>query len=288
MTRKRRLPNGSIERIPVVSSDTMRHGLRECGAEICLGLAGLLDRPEGAQLTESALRLLFSGGMLTKRGDAAVVRLDRWREICGSLPILSLLGGCVDSMMIPGKVRVSDMTLLCAETAGEAFQPWREQLDFVQRVRFDPTRDPRKQKYLSQAALASVDNRLLGKETARTSGEKAPEDPGRPMPHSFDAICAGSQWEWEVTHDSLSDVESATLNATLALFFHSWRVGGKKGTGHGQIRAVSAESVSLPLLSELRVDCDVSALSVNGKTLLESHMLAQRDSLVALLATVVS
>jgi hypothetical protein len=27
---------------------------------------------------------------------------------------------------------------------------------------------------------------------------------------------------------------------------------------------------------------------VNGKTLLESHMLAQRDSLVALLATVVS
>lgn len=285
MMRKQRLADGTIERIPIVSSDSMRHGLRECGAEICLGLAGLLDRPEG-QLTESALRLLYSGGMLTGRGDASVVKIDRWREVCETLPILSLMGGCIDAMMIPGKMQVGDLVLLCSETAGDAYHPWRDQMDHVQRVRFDVTRDPHKQRLLSDGARAIVDHRLLGKETARAAGDTATEDRGRPMPHSHEVICAGSLWSWELTHNTLTDVEAATLNLSLALFFHSWCIGGKRGTGHGRIRAVKAESVSLPRFCELKTECDVSSLSVSGKTLLETHMQARKDALCDLLAKV--
>lgn len=286
MMRKQRLADGTIEKVPIVSSDSMRHGLRECGAEICLGLAGLLDCPEGPQLTESALRLLYSGGMLTGRGDASVIKIDRWREVCETLPILSLMGGCIDAMMLPGKLQVGDLVLLCTETAGESYHPWRDQMDHVQRVRFDVTRDPHKQRLLSEGARASVDQRLLGKETARASGEIAAEDRGRPMPHSHEVICAGSLWSWELTHNTLTEIELATLNLSLALFFHSWRIGGKRGTGHGHIRAVKAESVSLPRFSELKTDCDVSALSTSHKTLLETHMQASKDALAELLAKV--
>lgn len=287
MMRKRRLKDGTIERVPIVSADSMRHGLRESGAQICLGLAGLLDQPKGPQLSEAALRLLFSGGMLTGRGDASTIRLDKWREYCETLPILALMGGCVDAQMIPGKLRVSDMELLCKETTDD-HPPWRDQMDHVQRVRFDVTRDPAKQQLLSDGAKASVEGRMLAKETARAEGDTkiAVADRGRPMPHSHEAICAGSLWSWELTYSQLTEVEQATLFMTLALFFHSWRVGGKRGTGHGKLTVQHAEQFALPRFSELRTECDVVALNVTGKTLLEQHMKAKATQLAEMLAKV--
>jgi hypothetical protein len=294
MTRKQRTSDG-IKDIPIVSADSMRHGLRECGATLCLGLAGLLDRPEGPQLTEAALRLLYSGGMLTGRGDASVIKLQRWREVCETLPIVSLMGGCVDAMMIPGKLRVSDMVLICTETAtqhggllpeGTTLHGFRSHIEQTQRVRFDVTRDPHKQRLLSDGARTSVDGRMLAKESSREQGEIGEKDRGRPMPHSYEAVCAGSLWSWQISHDNLTEVERAILFLTLAHFFKTWRVGGKRGTGHGELRAIRAEECSLPIFAEMRTEADVTGLSAGWLATAKAHMQERTKTLTDLLLKV--
>jgi hypothetical protein len=277
----------------------MRHGLRETGADLCLRAAGLLDRPEGPQLTDPALRLLYSGGMLTGRGDASVIKVARWRELCDTLPILSLMGGCVDAMMIPGKIRVGDAWLLCAETAHALWpwavavdpgvQPWTEQVEHCQRVRFDVTRDPRAQKLLSDAARAGAEQRLLDKEAAHESDNplEAVADRGRPMPHSHEAVAAGSRWCWEITGTLDTEVEQAMLMSTLAMFFATWLVGGKRGAGrHGELRPLMCKDVRLPSLAPQATDADVTALGETSVDLFRAHMVAHKDRLATLLGEV--
>ena len=295
--RKQRQPDGSYLSVPIISADTMRHGLRETAAILCLDAAGLLTQEGGAKLSESALRLLFSGGMLTGRGDAGTIKLDRWREICEVLPVVSLMGGCVDAMMIPGKVQCSDAKLICAETAhatwswaiaNQTWAPWSEQMEHCQRVRFDVTRDKHKQFLLSETAQADVHRRLLAKESAHEKADHAaePEDRGRPMPHSYVAIAAGARLSWEITGANLSDLERSVLLSSLALMFETWRFGGKRGTGHGKLRALSCQDVALPSVSPMASEADVAALSGTAIGVVRAHMQAQRDKLSALLATV--
>ena len=87
--RKVRRPDGSWAQVPAVSGDALRHGLREAAAYAFLDAIGLL----GAEsLTESALRLLFAGGMVTGRGDSGNVKLDEYHALCDVFPPLALLG----------------------------------------------------------------------------------------------------------------------------------------------------------------------------------------------------
>ncbi|MGH8630893.1 MAG: hypothetical protein ACREU7_09045, partial [Burkholderiales bacterium] len=87
MRQKVRQPDGSFAAVPIITGDTMRHGLREAGTYCLLDCAGLL----GEALTEQALRLLFAGGMVT--GSGSVVKLDEYREMVDLVPTLALLGG---------------------------------------------------------------------------------------------------------------------------------------------------------------------------------------------------
>lgn len=296
MMRKCRQPDGTYQQVPIVTADAMRHGLRETGALLCLQAAGLLDSPDGPQLNEAALRLLFTGGMLTGKGDASVVKVARWRELCETLPILGLMGGCVDAMMIPGKIQVGDCRLLCAETrhalpewtTQEDPQPWTEQVEHCQRVRFDVTRDPVKQKLLSGEARAAAEGKLLAREAAHEGDDAkaSAADRGRPMPHSYEAVASGSRWSWEITGTLDTEVEQATLMSTLALFFETWRVGGKRGTGHGKLRPVACKDIRLPSVAPQASDADVTALGGTSISMFRAHMIERKEKLAALLREV--
>lgn len=240
-------PDGVVRQVPIVTADTIRHGLREAGTFAYLDAAGLLDQ---AALTESALRLLFNGGMITgKGGDSGSVSLDAYRELVELIPHVGLLGGCARNRSIPGKVQVSDALLICEETR-HRLQPWqrdllggrqinshRSYIENEQRVRMDVMLDPSKRRLLTAGDQVRATGKLAASERASETGdaiEKA-EAKSSMMPRSFERIAQGSLFTLSIDAVVQTPLERDALDLMVTAFVTRGRVGGKKGTGHGKI-----------------------------------------------------
>lgn len=272
MRRKVRLPNGRWTRVPYVTGDTMRHGLREAGAYALLEAAGLLEAPA---LSEAALRLLFAGGMVM--GAAAdVVRMDEERRMRETIPILPLLGGCVGNRIVPGKIEVGDAWLICEESA-HILPPWvsawmreheiepsgaRAHVEMVQRVRMDPMLVPAKRLLLTDGDAARAEQRLLASELAseRDDAKGAAASKATMMPFSYETVAAGSLFHWRIDATTHSQIERDTLYVMLAAFLAKARVGGKKGTGHGLLEPIHARGLE----RTASAPTDLDTLAVSG------------------------
>jgi hypothetical protein len=263
MRRRVRQLDGSWCELPIITGDTLRHGLREASSYAFLDAAGLL---EAEALGEAAIRLLFSGGMVTGRGDASNIKLDAFREMCELCPPLALLGGCTDNRVVPGRMNVDDASLVCEENARylpEWALEWhsanhgpldsfRAHLEEVQRVRMDPALDPGKRKLMLPEHQIEVSNRLMTGEQAHAEDatiERA-DSKSSMMPRRFERVAQGSLFHWSLTATCYSDLDVDTLHTMLACFLSDPRVGGKRGTGHGQLRVVAARDVAVARLSE--------------------------------------
>lgn len=299
MRRKVRLPDGGWAHVPVVTADTMRHGLRESGAYALLDAAGLLESPA---LGEAALRLLFAGGMMSGRGDAGVVKLDQFREMSELLPTLALLGGCASNRVIPGRLVVDDAVLVCEETL-HLFPEWvgqhleemkigvstaREHVEEEQRVRMDPTLDPGKRKLLTAGSAEVVQQRLLASEAGHEAADEVAMDGEKSsmMPRRFERVASGSLFFWSVTATTYSDLDLDTFNTMVAAFLSNARVGGKKGTGHGLMRPVVAKHVQLARPRETPAALDANAIAPRLGSLFLAHVSLRKDRLAAFLRTV--
>ena len=272
MRRKVRQPDGRFTRVPYVTGDTMRHGLREAGAYSLLEAAGLLD---ANSLSEAALRLLFSGGMVMGSASDAV-RLDDERRMRETMPILSLLGGCVGNRIVPGKLEVGDAWLVCDETAS-ILPKWvgewtheqemesasaRAHVELVQRVRMDPSLSPSKRVLLTSGATAAVEQRLLMSELAseREDAVGAKAAKSTMMPFSYETLSAGSLFWWRVDAVTHTQIERDTLYVMIAAFLAKARIGGKKGTGHGLLEPIHARGFERQAIAP----ADLDLLSVAG------------------------
>lgn len=279
--RKIRLPSGEWAHVPAISGDCMRHGLREAAAYAFLDAAGLLD---DGSLTEAALRLLFSGGMVTGRGDGANIKLDDYRTMVDLIPPLALLGGCASNRVIPGRIVAEDALLLCEESVHLA-SPWmlahagtlsgqRSHVDVHQRVRMDATLDPAKRRLLSGDARALLEEQSRVSEQASEEDDAIMRDASKStmMPRTFEAITAGSLFGWRVQATCTNELDVDTFHAMLASFLGNARVGGKRGTGFGYIRAVAANEVTLRRPADSMHAVDVTALGPRVGERFRSHV----------------
>ena len=202
MRRKVCTPTGRWVRVPCITADTMRHGLREAAAFTYLDAAGLL----GEALTEAALRLLFAGGMVTGSAGGSI-RLGDYRTMVDLFPPLALLGGCAQNRLIPGRMCVDDATLICEEQA-HALPSWvcdwlaaqsrgldsaRAHVEEAQRVRMDPTLDPLKRTLLTTEQDAQIESRLEASEQAATHEDDAGAGRARSsmMPRRYERLAQG-------------------------------------------------------------------------------------------------
>lgn len=258
MDRKVRQPDGAFLRVPVITGDTMRHGMREAAAYALLDAAGLLD---AGALGEAALRLLFAGGMVTGRGDASSISLEQYRKMSDLIPSIALFGGCADNRVIPGRLIVDDAQLACLELAhhlpdwvtewlkatGSRVEGARAHVEEVQRVRMDPTLDPGKRKLLSSASEGDVQKRLAASEAAHEGGDAARREDSKSsmLPRRFEVLVSGSLFYWSVEATCYSDLDEDTFHVALGAFLAGARVGGKRATGHGKLRVVTARDVAV-------------------------------------------
>jgi hypothetical protein len=300
MRRRQRQADGSFLEIPIITADTMRHGMREAATYVLLDAAGMLERGE---LTEAALRLLFAGGMVTGNGDAATVRLDQYREMVELLPHMALFGGCAGNRVIPGRLTVSDATLICDETI-HLLPGWvgdwlasekvttathRSHVEEVQRVRMDPSLTPEKRHLLSDGARAVTEQRLLASEAAGESADAAGVERSKSsmMPRRMETLVAGSLLFWRVGANCYSPLDVDTFHTAIAAFLASARVGGKRGTGHGLVVPVTARSIGVASPSRnLTALVDPSKPGVDVGAIFRAHVAERSNRVAAFLAKV--
>lgn len=292
--RRVRQADGSFSDVPVISADTMRHGMREASAYAFLDAAGLLD---DGNLTESALRLLFSGGMVGGRGDGGTLNLDQYRQLCELCPPLALFGGCASNRVIPGRLFVEDAVLLCEESArhapewsmdGVTLASQRAHVEEAQRVRMDPTLDPGKRKLLTDGAQVDATKRLASSEAAHAADDAVAREDTKSsmMPRTFERVVQGSLFSWAVSAHTYSDLDVDTLMVALGVFLSRPVVGGKRGTGHGELRVVSARDIAVTRPAERAEVVDVTALGGRVGALFRAHVAERKDRIKSFLGSV--
>lgn len=300
MRRKVRQRDGRFVQVPEVTGDTMRHGLREAAAYAFLDAAGLLD---GGELPEAAVRLLFAGGMITGRGDASVVNMDRFREMVELCPPLALLGGCADNRSIPSRLMVDAATLVCHEQhryLPEWVHAWlkdqgcgdtgsyREQMEVCTRVRMDPILDPAKRHLLSESAQVEVGRRLTAGEKAHSDDDAVAREEAKStmLPRSFERLAQGSLFHWRVTCQCLNDLDVDTFHTVLGVFLGRCIVGGKKATGHGRLRPVAARDIAIARPAEQTTTIDTKALGGRVGSIFRAHVQERREQIKTWMASV--
>lgn len=295
-----RQPGGGVASVPYLSGDCIRHQLREAATYGTLHAAGMLDDP---QLSEGALRLLFAGGMVTGRGDAAVLQIERYRELVALFPPLALFGGCTDNRPVPGQINVDEGNLICSEQAhnfpawvrawlaehGEAVEPCRASIEETQRVRMDPTLFPDKQKLLSETAVMRVNAKALGSEGAHESGDAIEKGKTKStmMPRTHERLIQGSLLWVGVEARTYSPLERDAFDFTVACLLNNFRVGGKLGTGHGRLEFVSGARIRFePTAGSLE---NIGAeLAPKTGDIYRAHVAARKEELAAWLRSPVN
>lgn len=294
MRQKTRLPDGSFVSIPIVTGDTIRHQLREAASYALLDAAGMIDDPS---LGESALRLLFNGGMISGSQDTAV-KLDQFRELVELCPHIALLGGCAQNRSVPGRLSVSAAELICTETAHRmpewvveylreqkaALGSAREHVEEVQRVRMDASLDPGKTKLLSDGGVG-VRNRLLASEHGKEVGDVvlAQDNKSTMMPRRFETLVAGSLFYWKVECDTFNALDRDTFMTMVGAFLQNAKVGGKRATGHGRVRVVVGKQIQWRRPREAPEGLETSALAPRLGSLFYQHVGARKDRVRSLL-----
>lgn len=292
IARRKVRKNGEWFNVPIVSADAMRHGLREASAYAFLDAAGLLSE----SLTEEALRLLFAGGQVTGSAGGGV-KMNEYHEMCELVPMLSLLGGCAQNRVVPGRIWADDAVLICEEAkipewALEVAKPvesLRQHVEEVQRVRMDPMLDPAKHTMLTAGERERVNLRLLRSETASEMKDAPAKDENKStmMPRSFERIAQGSLFYWSVTATTYSEIEADTFITMCAAFLADARVGGKRGTGHGLLKPIAGRNVTLSSPSERIETIKPDSLSTaRVGSLFRAHVAERSERIKAFLSKV--
>lgn len=276
-TKKVRQPDGGgFVRVPLVSADAMRHGLREAAAYVMLHAIGGTEKP---QLSEAALRLLFAGGMVTGRGDAGSVRLGEYRKLVEMVPQLAFLGGCAENRTIPGRLDVDDALLVCSETSRYLPQwiadevpdavasTYRESMEEVQRVRMDPSLDPGKRRLLDAGDADKIERRLEASERASREDDAVAKDAAKStmMPRRFERVAQGALFSWRVSVTLFDALDTDAFYTAFCAFAGSMVVGGGRSVGHGRMRVIKATRTVLRSLSDVPQASEVG-LTVAGSS----------------------
>jgi hypothetical protein len=291
MTKKIGMPDGTIEEVPYITGDCLRHGLRETAAYATLHAANMLDDP---QLDRGALRFLFNGGMITGKGDGSTFKVDKYRELVALFPPLALFGGCTDARALPGQIDVWEGNLVCSETLHllpkwvgewatanlkEVQRAW-ELVEEVQRVRMDPELLPEKIRLLTQADQIVCHNKAAALELARENDDAlaVKENKSAMLPRTHERFLQGSLFCWGVTGRTYTDLELDAFSYIMACYLANMKVGGMARSGHGRMRVVEGRRVhQLPMGSD--IESLGEQLTAGVGTLYRAHVQERSEDL---------
>lgn len=218
--------DGAPVDIPVISGNSIRGQLRR------LVMADMLERvgkiPTGLDLAEiekmasqskGFARLwhsLCSGGMLEQvaEKDSGYIDLAMKRSIRMALPPVSVLGTAIGNQMIQGKIDVAIARPCCIELRDgipEKFQPFCGQ------------------------SYRELEGTSFGTRKDDLHEEREEGDAATQMLYTYDYIAPGTKLFHKITLVNCNDIERAVVGRMIRLWTARPRIGGKAGTGHGEV-----------------------------------------------------
>jgi hypothetical protein len=238
------LPRGELREVPIVSGNSMRHGLRAALADLTLDALGLLK--PGAFASPDSIRFLYNGG--AGSGSEGTLRLDEIRAMHTLVPSSALLGGSSRGMIHHGRLEVGAARLVCAEVEHELEQWQREAIGdmrvmpavayetLLTEYRHDESVKPQGRFLLTSGAQTLIAQQQSKRERAGEAEDdvEIEESKGGQMPYSGQAVIGGSLWTWSVVCHAQDELDEITVQAGLSAFLRRAVVGGRRRVGYGR------------------------------------------------------
>lgn len=287
------LDDGDVSEVPFISGTAMRHQMREAIAVTILDACGLLgqvfDRPD-------PVRLLLSGGSNTGKGNT--LKLDEMRALQSLVPSVRLFGGSTKNGIQFGHIEVGPAVLVCEERLGD-LEPWqREALEGrdikpAESYVSQATNYPRDavdsivgQSLLTDAAKTAELNRKTAREKATDDEDDFAAEDAKSAAriYSSEHIKRGSLFTWDVVGHVDTELDRATLEATLAAFLRKPVVGKSRGVGWGRLGVYAARNFDHLRPSEaLRIITEEQLTDPANAAPLLAHIDARKDEVIACL-----
>lgn len=235
-------PDGTVEKVPVISGNAVRGILRDKGMyhmlqEIGYGVNEETGEVKGLPL--NAFYFLFSGGALTSSGGEGL-DIEHFRKMREIIPLIGLFGGAAGNQIMPGKMKVGKLIPICQETRHlipEVFVPQTPQSvwEYTQTEFYTRRDDAKNDRVRSMMQLkAGGQGSLLGEgETSKEVAAKKATP--QQMMYNVETLAAGTQFYWKVTLEDVTAIEFEALLTTIMVFSKSPVIGGRGATGNGEI-----------------------------------------------------
>jgi|SRR5690625_155106 len=217
--------NGKPIEIPVISGNSVRGKLRDIAA------IEILSKQDGTKIKVDAdsFNLLFTGGSLESKGSSGI-NIEKVRQMRKDMPMLSVLGGSVGNVIIPGKVEIGKLIPIAKETlhlipeqyhnvyTEEPKSIW-EYCQLEMYTRKDDAKDEVKKEFLQD-----------DDDTAKKANPVQ-------MKYDTETIVAGTKFYWRICLKDTNDVETGAFLSTLNTWVEqNSQVGGNGRVGHGAIK----------------------------------------------------
>lgn len=203
-------------KLPVVTGNSIRGRLRDC-------IAMHLLRTLNATVNKEVFNVLFSGGNI---GTTLKDSLDRARAVRAHFPVLSLLGGGINTQIIQGKLQATFAYPICKESQkitriqGE-LQSWHSLIDEIEFTRTDDSKNDMRG--------AVIDPSDIGEKKAKASTQ---------MRYGVQYLAAGTKLFQKFSFlGELSSIEYGCFLTGLAEWFRSPTMGGGAAKGFGSFDA---------------------------------------------------
>ena len=239
-------PDG-IEEIPIISGNSVRGQLRDCGMlYMCRRLGYGVDEETGEVhgLPLPAFYFLFSGGALTKVGDRGL-DIDAARELRRLIPLVSVFGGAMGNQIMEGKLTVGKLFPLCRETAlivpdrfaNKDRSIW-EMLQEEAYTRRDDEKNENLRLLIAPEVRHLLEASAAVKREKQRQGENVTDDSvgeHQQMRYFVETFAAGSEFYWEILLHHVDELEYEAFLSCLAVFSKRPYIGGMSRVGMGKI-----------------------------------------------------
>ncbi|WP_439033266.1 RAMP superfamily CRISPR-associated protein [Gordonia terrae] len=215
-------PAGEVAVVPIISGNAWRGVLRRTGETL---LAEALDY--NGQLTPAAAHLLRNGGFLRK--STREMTPEQERELKTLVPLIGLFGGAANARVMSGKLVVSKVVPVAADT-----------------LHLLPTPPP-------DGPIPPSVHTILGQESTSHSNDLPATNPATggetgegfsPIRLDTETLIAGTRLSGQIRLTHATGIEYALLVDLLKHFATHGHLGGRTAAGHGRVHATLTPTIT--------------------------------------------